>query len=143
MQLRLAIPIACVILTAGCGRQSVSSTDVATNRAQSEEQKKLDHLAGMGDVWVRNADVVVETVAVQRGSMRVTKPLIGGTSIVVPFGQLAGALGGLKGSNAVLIIPKYLDDENMTNAVNHLRQTGLTVHVVVEGWGRRFPGPEI
>jgi hypothetical protein len=71
------------------------------------------------------------------------KPLTAGTNQVVQFSELAEALGSPKGSNAVLIIPKYLDDENITNAATHLRLAGFTVRVVVEGWGRRFPGPQL
>jgi hypothetical protein len=87
--------------------------------------------------------VVVETVAVARGTVRIIKPQSPGTNVVVQFRALPEALGEQKRSMAVLIIPKYVDNENMTNAVRALTEAGLAVRVVFEGWGRRFPGPQV
>jgi hypothetical protein len=141
MRLGCVISISCALLltVSGCER---SSRSFPAEPAREPEKADLDRRAELAESWIRGADVVVETVAVPRGTVRIIRPqAAAGTNI--QFRALPEALRGQKHSTAVVIIPKYVDDENMTNAVTALTKAGLTVRIVFEGWGRRFPGPQI
>ena len=134
----LVYPVVRAVNDAKVKRNSAAKSGAGTTSPD------LDRLAATADGWIRDADVVVETVAVPRGAVRILRPpaAAAGTNIVVQFHALHEALGAQRLSTAVLIIPEVLDDENMTNAVGALTQVGLSVRVVVERWGRRWPGPK-
>ena len=130
----LALP-----LTIGCNKP------VSPSSAAPKPPTELEKRAEVGAAWVREADLVVETIRVPRGSVRIVRSSHSdGTNRVYRLPELEAAFGSNKGSAAVVIIPKMLDLDNATNVVSELRRVGFrSVRVVVEGWGMRFPGPEI
>ena len=143
MQREYAISITCalMLIVAGCEQRSQT---LPSEPAKTREKTDLDRRAQIAEDRIRDADVVVETIDMPRGTVRIIKPeAASGTNMVVQFRAIPQALGDRKRSTAVLIIPKYVDDENMTNAVRALKEASLTVRVVFFGWGRRFPGPQI
>jgi hypothetical protein len=137
----ISVTCALLLTVTGCER---SSQTVHSEPAKTPEETDLDRRADIAEGWIRDADVVAETIDVPRGMVRIIKPRAGsGTNRVIQFGAVREALGEQNRSTAVLIVPKNVDNENMTNAVAALKEARLTVRIVFFGWGRRFPGPQM